>query len=52
MMMRPMTNCNFLFLNKNMVTNAKIDDAKNIVGMDLKDHSFSKNKSTTKISPF
>jgi hypothetical protein len=46
---RPRTNCNCLFLNRKIVTNAKIDDAMNAVGIILNCIDSSKNKSTINI---
>ena len=47
--MRPITNCNFLFLNKNNAINDSIADAKNKRGITLKNNASLKNKSTTNI---
>ncbi len=47
---RPITNCNFLFLNKNIAISERIADVMNIKGINFKVITSFKNKSTTKIS--
>lgn len=50
--MRPITNCNFLFLNRKMVTNEMIADSKNNAGIDFKRKDSFVNKSNAKIFSF
>lgn len=47
--MRPKTNCNCLFLNRKIVTNATNEDAMNAVGIILYDIDSCENKSTINI---
>ena len=47
MFKRPKTNCNFLFLNKNIVTIDNSADRKNRIGIVFKDKESDKNKSIT-----
>lgn len=50
---RPITNCNFLLLKIKIFTIAKIDEIKNIIGINCKEIDLFENKSNTNIfSPF
>jgi len=46
---RPITNCNFLLLKIKMFTNAKIDEIKNVNGINCKEIDSFENKFTTNI---